>query len=152
ISRDDIRLVQYKWYFNKKSEYAQRDIERKGRNTKSLLHREIVEGILGRPLKETEYVEHLNEDKLDNRRENLSDPINASEYKQKIPSRRNTSGYRGVSYEKNGNKWRAQITKDTYQKTIGYYNTPQEAAQAYNNAALELYGEKAHINEIHIKE
>ena len=148
ISRDDEHFAQYKWYFNAKRGYVQRDREKDGKITKSFLHREIVEGIIGRPLKKNEFIDHINGDKLDNRRENLSQPIDASEYKQRTVSRRNQSGYKGVFYNKKRKKWEAQITKNYHQKTIGRYNTPEEAARAYNDAALKLYGEKAYINKI----
>jgi hypothetical protein len=43
-----------------------------------------------------------------------------------------TSGFRGVSSV--NKKWRANIRIENKQKHLGYFDTPQEAALAYNNA------------------
>jgi len=43
----------------------------------------------------------------------------------------NTSGFRGVGYDKRRDKWRARITINTIEIHLGYYSTPLEAAKAY---------------------
>ena len=48
----------------------------------------------------------------------------------------NTSGYKGVSFEKQSNKWVANISVNGIQKKIGRYSTPIEAANAYDNFIL----------------
>lgn len=50
----------------------------------------------------------------------------------------NTSGYRGVSFHKKTNKWRATIKGF---KHIGLFDTAEEAALAFDNKAKELFGE-----------
>ncbi len=152
ISSDDVYIAEYQWYFNAQEGCAQRKIEKDGKIKNVFLHREIVEGMIGRPLQNNEYVEHINEDKLDNRRENLLYPISASERSQRGKSSRNTSGYTGVSYEKKRNKWKAYITKDRHKTTLGYYATPEDAARSYNEAARTYYGEKARLNDIPLQE
>lgn len=62
-----------------------------------------------------------------------------------IPSH-NKSGYRGVSQNSNSEKWHAQIKINGKQTYLGRFNTPKEAAVAYNNAAMEHFGEFATIN------
>lgn len=49
----------------------------------------------------------------------------------------NKSGFRGVSLYKRTGKWRATISIDHRQRTIGYYDTPEAAAAAYQSAADE---------------
>lgn len=47
----------------------------------------------------------------------------------------NTSGYRGVSRDKHN--WRAQIQIKGKSKFLGYFDTPEEASEAYENAFME---------------
>jgi len=46
----------------------------------------------------------------------------------------NTSGYTGVCWSKNSNKWQASIKSKGKQKYLGYYNDIAEAAEAYKRA------------------
>ena len=62
---------------------------------------------------------HINFDKLDNRLVNL----------QELEHKENMSGAKGVSYYKAGEKWRAEIGE----VFLGYFDTPAEASQAYDN-------------------
>ncbi|KAK9816835.1 hypothetical protein WJX72_005692 [[Myrmecia] bisecta] len=55
----------------------------------------------------------------------------------------NKSRYRGVSYDKKKRKWRVQIKVATLGKSgvsVGYYDTEQAAAKAYDRAAIGLLG------------
>ena len=47
-----------------------------------------------------------------------------------------------------GKKWRAYIVKDDKQRHLGYFVTQKEAALKYNEAAIELFGDFAHLNEV----
>ena len=72
------------------------------------------------------------------------------EYCKKI-YKNNKSGYKGV-YEcftpsKKG-MWKALITKNYVSHKLGYFTTKEEAALAYNKAAVELHGEFARLNVI----
>lgn len=75
------------------------------------------------------YVDHINQDKLDNRRTNLRfvTPLESS-HNMPIKSD-NTSGVTGVSKTKNG-KYRAYITINQKQVSLGHYSTLKEAAEA----------------------
>ena len=52
----------------------------------------------------------------------------------------NTSGFKGVDLARGGNKWQARITVDKSRYQLGTFNTPEEAYQAYCNAAVRLHG------------
>lgn len=65
--------------------------------------------------------------------------FNSEEYLTKHrKTKRNTSGYVGVSYNKKTNKYRATLTVDKKYYDLGYYNTPEEASIAYNSKLKEL--------------
>ncbi|WP_413788885.1 AP2 domain-containing protein [Bacillus bruguierae] len=60
--------------------------------------------------------------------------------------RNNKSGYRGVTWDGRRNSWRATIVRNYKQKHIGNFESVIDAAEAYNKAAIELFGEKAKLN------
>jgi len=90
-------------------------------------------------------VDHINHDKLDNRRANLRICTRSQNLCNRVLSKRNTSGYKGVSWNKDEEKWQANITKNYKSRTIGLYNTLEEAYAAYCKAAKELHGEFARL-------
>ncbi len=61
-----------------------------------------------------------------------------------------TSKFKGVYYRKSGgtNKWRAQIGFNGKTTSLGSFSSEVEAALAYNNQAVKLYGSSAHLNEV----
>jgi len=61
---------------------------------------------------------------------------------------RNTSGYRGVYFDKERRLWRAMIHCQGKKRHIGHFATAIEAAQAYNEAALRCHGQSARLNDL----
>lgn len=55
-----------------------------------------------------------------------------------LPLRNNTSGYRGVHRRPNG-KWKAQVNHNKVAYVVGYYDTPEEAAEAAKTKRQELF-------------
>jgi hypothetical protein len=121
-----------------------RDGRAYGRNVE--MQREILdpERSLPRSLK----VDHINGNTLDNRRSNLRIVDDSVSNINRRMFSNNTSGYRGVSYAKDVNKWRASIKKNGKTIVCGYYATAREAALAYNAKAKELHGDYAMLNTI----
>ena len=74
-------------------------------------------------------VDHINNDKSDNRVDNLQ-LITQRENSSK--DRAGTSKYTGVSWDTGAKKWRAQIMINGKKKFLGYFETEKEAAKAYN--------------------
>lgn len=90
-------------------------------------------------------VDHANRNGLDNRRANLR-LCNQSQNKANRPApANNTSGYKGVGRARSG-RWVATITVDYKARHLGTFDTPEEAATAYDAAALEAWGEFALLN------
>lgn len=95
---------------------------------------------------EWKIIDHKNHDKLNNCSSNLRE-VTASQnsmnsYKQKT----NKAGYKGVYFYKRDKKYRAQIVINGTGMCIGSFKTPEDAAEAYNKKAIELFGEYACLN------
>jgi len=60
--------------------------------------------------------------------------------------RRTSSRFKGVTFDKQRKKWRAQIRYDSKIKYLGAYNKESEAAHAYDLAAVEYYRRCALLN------
>ena len=56
-------------------------------------------------------------------------------------NRLSTREFKGVSWHKRICKWQAQIKINNCNKSLGYFQTPQDAHEAYKRAALEAFGE-----------
>lgn len=55
---------------------------------------------------------------------------------------------RGISFHKKRKKWMAYVSANGKRKHIGYYDNMEDAARAYNDAALTYYGEYAKLNTV----
>lgn len=115
----------------------------KGRQTTQRLHRVILGRMLGRePLKD-EFCDHIDGDGLNNRRSNLRIATNGENQRNRRVNENNTSGYKGATFHKRDNKWRARIEVDGKQIHLGLFATREEAYAVYCEAATRLYGEFA---------
>lgn len=91
-------------------------------------------------------IDHINHDKLDNRRANLR-LCSSSENARNVSSRRGaTSAYLGVSWHKASRKWLSQIHINKLCVYLGTFESEMDAALAYDRAALKHFGEFANPN------
>jgi hypothetical protein len=128
----------YRWRLHSDG-YAVRTGSWCGRPRTVYLHREIARPRRG------EVVDHINGDPLDNRRSNLR-RASTSENNANSADRPRMSGYRGVYWHEPSGKWVSQISRLGNLVHLGLYESVEEAARAYDQAARELHGAFARTN------
>lgn len=89
-------------------------------------------------------VDHINGKRNDNRKENLRTCTRSQNLANKPIGEKNTSGYKGVSWDKTRQKWQAKITYQGKQMHLGRFDDPEAAHTAYCAANDRLNGEFAH--------
>jgi hypothetical protein len=145
IDDEDAHLAAFKWRISTHKRsctlYAIRWSGPRATKRRLRLHREVL-GITD-PLLE---VDHVNGDGLDCRRGNLRIATRAQNQRNRTKQRNNTSGFKGVYWNTEARRWLAQIKVERIRKHIGYYATAEEAARAYDAAALRYHGEFARLN------
>ena len=75
-------------------------------------------------------IDHINQDRTDNRISNLRVVTNLENCRNKGKSKANTSGVTGVYLDKRTNRWRAIICIKGKNKNLGFYSTRTEAVKA----------------------
>ena len=136
------RISCQKWHVRKdrNTYYAIRQVRCNGRKHTVLMHREILNTPVGL------LTDHADRNGLNNQRSNIR-ICNIAENNRNVKIRKDsTSGYKGVSFHKRDEKWRAYIGFDNKIMWLGYFKTAKIAALAYDNAACELFGEFASLN------
>lgn len=98
------------------------------------LHRYIM------PCTDDNFIDHINHDRLDNRRENLRICNNQENQFNRSISKNNSSGVTGVQKMKSG-RWRARIMVNKKEISLGTYDSLEEAAEARRQAEIEYFGE-----------
>lgn len=91
-------------------------------------------------------VDHINRNTLDNRRSNLRVCTHTENVRNSGLSSLNTTGFKGVYYAKDVDKYRARLRCNGESVSLGYYSNPIDAAIAYDKKAIEIYGEYAFTN------
>ena len=146
IDVDDYeRVSSFSWHARlaKNGAYGRTIILENGKKINRYLH----QFILG--TKAPNLTDHINRNGLDNRKENLriSDKSQNNMNRYVFSLNKKTSKYKGVEITNNG-QWKAAITHYKKRYYLGLYKTQEEAALAYNKAAIELWGEYAYLNDI----
>jgi hypothetical protein len=138
VSDEDYeRASQHSWPLDSRG-YAHATIKQKN----VLLHRWLVGA------REGEEVDHKNHNTLDCRRENLRRCTKSQNMANMRIPRNNTTGFKGVTYDKRVNRFTARIKVNRHHRHLGSFVTAEEAAVAYNFAALESFGEFAYFNDV----
>lgn len=150
VSPEDYdRVAAYRWHAkpaaSRMGKFYARRLHKIGRcpTTGKLLYKGLYLHRLIMDVPPGSFVDHVNGDPLDNRRENLrlaSLQLNAVNRRYDNTK----SGFRGVSRQRG--VWRAEITIVRKRKHLGCFPSKEEAARAYDAAAITYFGDFAHLN------
>jgi hypothetical protein len=134
------RLNPYTWLLHSGG-YAWRTETRHDKRKFILMHREI----LGATDCE---VDHIDGNRLHNVKSNLRLCSRLQNGSNQLISSSNSSGYKGVHFFKRDGNWQAYIKVKQKRIHLGYFQTPELAASAYNEAAVKYFGEFAKLNRL----
>jgi len=137
------RLNQYSWHCTCYG-YACRKVPKKFRKNderSSLMHKELC------PVPGEMVVDHINRNKLDNRKANLR-PATKQQNAWNGTFRRRTGKprYGGIKWDKDLKKWRVRLDINGRAESFGCYADQVEAAEAYDRVAKQYRGEFAVLN------
>jgi len=87
------------------------------------------------------FVDHVNLSGIDNRIDNLREATREENQRNRKAGKNNVSGFKGVSWNKRHQRWRAKCSVNGKQVEIGTFRTPEAAATAYKEFAVKHHGE-----------
>ncbi len=131
-------LNQWEWHctvgYAARTEYPQ---GLKGRGVHILMHRVLM----GMP--DGLQVDHANRNPLDNRKSNLRIATRSQNQWNRGLQNNNSSGSKGVSWDKVNNKWRAAVNMQNKYINLGRFNTIEEAVAVRTAYIANIHGEFA---------
>lgn len=145
VDDDDFeRLSQYKWMAHEKktNTYARRNKSVNGKVKTIIMHRFIM----GAP--DDMQIDHIDGNGLNNQKSNLRICTIDENLRNKGKIEGTLYKYKGLSWCKTKNRYKASINFNGKKISLGRFKTQEEAALAYNKAAIELHGEFARLNVI----
>ncbi len=144
VDDEDFKLVSdYKWHANqdRNTWYALTNIKKNGKRRTLRMHQLILD------IPEDMQADHIDHDGLNNSRCNLRLVTHQQNNFNRKSNECSSSQYKGICWINLRQKWKAQIKIDGENKHLGYFANGKDAAQAYNKAALKLFGEFAYLND-----
>lgn len=91
-------------------------------------------------------IDHIDLDRSNNRLDNLREATRQQNTWNKGLTVQNASGFKGVSLDRGTGRWISQVQHMGKVHFIGRFDSPEDAAFAYDAKAIELHGEFAHLN------
>jgi hypothetical protein len=143
---DFAHLNRFNWSRCSSGYAVRRKILNSGRRVVVYMHREVLNFPRGFD------VDHINGDKLDNRKSNLRAVTKQQNQFNRGAIKGSSSKYKGVSWLSAKKLWRASIKIDTKYRHIGLFTTEIVAAAAYNAIAIEHHGDYARLNDVPLLE
>ena len=137
-------LNKFKWHALKDENtfYTGRKIWDKNTKKQKMItmHRVIMKTPKG---KETD---HIDRNALNNQRSNLRIVTHSQNQMNKGMGKNNTSGFKGVSWDKNSKKWQANIKENNKRLYLGLFETKEEAYKAYVEACKKYHRDFANYS------
>lgn len=144
VDAEDFDFVsRFKWHTLRSKNgryYAARKVRIEGTDYTILMHRFLLNAPSGKD------IDHVNRNGLDNQRHNLRLCTRSENNRNSLKRNTGKSRFKGVSWHGAGNLWKVRIYIDHKQISLGYSRCEEEAARAYDFAALNLFGEFARLN------
>ena len=113
-----------------------------GDKQRTLIHRLIM-----KPQKGQE-IDHIDGNRLNNQKSNLRFATSSQNKMNRGARIDCKSGFKGVSWHKQRNKWTARIMINGNYKHLGLFTNISDAINEYNKTALQVYGEFAWLNKV----
>lgn len=141
VDNDDYNLIsKYSWHLSSFGYARARATVDIGIGRKHILMHRVI---MGNPIGMD--IDHISGNKLDNRRENLRVCTRMENLRNSKIKKTNTSGFKGVSWDKKRNMWRARITVGGEEIHIGSYAKKEVAKMEYDKMAVKFFGEFARL-------
>ena len=134
------KVIQYKWLCNNYGYATRQYWDRISKKYKGIFLSNFILGAL-----ENQSVDHINGNRLDNRKNNLRICSFLENRRNKSIYKNNKSGFKGVD-KSSKNRWRATIRINGEKIHLGSFIDKKEAALAYDLAAQKHFGEFARLN------
>lgn len=140
--RDYSRVRRYSWGLDGNGKYASTKIRIDGKRRRVALHRYIL-GVTDPKV----FVDHVDRNPLNNLRSNLRICSNSQNQANRLKKFARKAGrFKGVYWRPKKNAWVSEITHNKNRHYLGIFQSEIEAAKAYNQKAIELFGEFALLN------
>lgn len=121
--------------------YAVRHFWVEGKQINQLLHR-VIKGVTDSEVQ----VDHISGNGLDCREDNLRIATHTQNQANRSLNKNSTSKLKGVTWNKQRGMWLVRIGNEG--SYLGYFSDKNQAAKAYNAAAIKRYGEFALLNQM----
>lgn len=140
LDNEDFELVKNMIWHEATNGYA---VNTSTKFTTIYLHRLVTKAIKG------DITDHINGNKLDNRKKNLRLCGTEGNARNRGKGKGLTSSvFKGVSWHPTQKQWRARVKIDGSEVMIGFFSNERSAARAYNKLASKLFGEFARLNKL----
>lgn len=141
---DDVyeELSKYKWFYA--GRYPARGVTVSHKKQRNLYMHHAIMGVQ----KKGQEVDHIDGNGLNNQKSNLRFATHAQNGRNQRKSKVNTSGYKGVSWNKKDKKWHSQIKVNKKTIHLGSYAEKEDAYMAYCMACAKHHGEFANLGVI----
>jgi len=127
-------LIQYSWHLHSAG-YAVCKVYKNSKAIPIYMHR-LIRNIENKKIQ----IDHIDGNRLNNCKENLRLSNVQTNQRNRGKQKNNKSGFKGVYWHKETNKFRAQIVINKTPIHLGLFSTAQQASEAYETKAREVFG------------